>query len=690
MHSYQPGRSPAALSPASRSCIHTRTVVTHHGLAFEGKLQADVVIHVVPSWIGEQIMETENPPHRVRGHLLTALFAADGAPPKLTLFSSRTYTLPEIDRDSMFKLRCELGSVFEVLGIPCGDVALREIGLWAADRVVKSSLCGCAEDRDLLPAFFANSQARFDRTIAAAAAGEHRYDLETYALLGVSNPSYSHIEHFSWIYHRQIETLRAVAAEANAAGRAAVVVDLATGGANFILSAIAALTRETPVPRVRFIGIDCSEHDMRIGAAMIAERSPHEAISVEFKIGDLTAPGFADELIGLGADFVVVNHALEHLPGFAPGNPQLENLYIHNWLLATRHSLSIAVPYERALERDVCGHEHAFDVARVTKLGRDMEIRSGQAVVARDLEVTALGGLVTIEKLPDVRANGGFGGTTFTVRPVPSARVELSPVLSDFHEPFNAEKFNLARRAPVIGKLTDAAIFASRAEPRQVRQLPIKFPGTPLVIPIEFRQFAEAAQLIADHNAAVNPWFERAYGYLNVFRGMTRHDAYRGLSLNNHGDQLQTLDPNYAYLPDYSYIISSTLPTTLYNQPFDMSEAVERYRRGERVNLYDDMNAQGKTDCIYRSENFGIYLLSPYVVHAASLATCEEYRVFMKIAFSLKRFYDNRELRTNPALDTRHWYGLKTRGYVDGFLQHAHFNERFLAEDIPPYDPAAS
>ena len=108
------------------------------------------------------------------------------------------------------------------------------------------------------------------------------------------------------------------------------------------------------------------------------------------------------------------------------------------------------------------------------------------------------------------------------------------------------------------------------------------------------------------------------------------------------------------------------------------------FRAGENVNLYDYLNGQADERCMYRSENFGIYLLSPYVVHSAAAADRDVYRVFMKVAFSTKRFFDNRELRRNPAFDNQDWYQSDTVGYVGGWLSHAHWNERFLKDDVCP------
>ena len=96
------------------------------------------------------------------------------------------------------------------------------------------------------------------------------------------------------------------------------------------------------------------------------------------------------------------------------------------------------------------------------------------------------------------------------------------------------------------------------------------------------------------------------------------------------------------------------------------------------------LNRQARDDARYYSDDFGIYLLSPYVIHSAQAAVERngEFRIFLKVAFSRKRFFDNRELRVNHALDCSDWLAGRTVGFSDGWLNHAHWNERFLWEDL--------
>lgn len=452
------------------------------------------------------------------------------------------------------------------------------------------------------------------------------------------------------------------------------VVDVGTGGAHFLLTLGTLLRERDWLARVRMIGIDRSDRDKKFGSELATELG----VSVEFFDWDITAPDFADKLRRLRADVIVVNHVLEHLEG------EVQNRYLHDWLLAAGRFLSVSVPINDDPTNSLSAHTTAFDPTGVGQLAASMELRVGFAVKAVGLDETKGGGLMTWERRPDVRDRGGFSGAIFIVAPRPAV-INPDPILADFTKAFDPAEFGNVRRAPIIGRIQNREKFTEQGhEPAPiVRQLVVKVPHSRVIVPVELEQCREAIELIVAHNKAANPAYEESYAYLNVFRGFTKSSSYRGLSLNCHGDQLQTLRPGYAFPPDWSYIVSSSLPTTLFEQAFDVSDVVARARLGEHVNIYDTLNKQADRERAYTSENFAILLLSPFVVHSASEAEESVFRVFLKVAFSSKRFWDNRELRRNPAFDIESWYHQDTVGYIGGFFSHAHWNERFLACDLP-------
>jgi hypothetical protein len=143
-------------------------------------------------------------------------------------------------------------------------------------------------------------------------------------------------------------------------------------------------------------------------------------------------------------------------------------------------------------------------------------------VRAENIEETKYGGLCTWVREPAVVSRGGFAGRIITLRPK-DVEVPYHPILEDFVKPFDPSEYARApRRAPTIGVIQDQERFAQQGQqPRQVRQLPIKIPGTDVKLPCEFAQFEEAVQIIIDHNQAVNRDYPCSFAYLNVFRGLT-------------------------------------------------------------------------------------------------------------------------------------------------------------------------
>jgi hypothetical protein len=586
-----------------------------------------------------------------------------------------------VDRDSCWGLRLELA---QLLGAEIGPAIARtpnwqrELPLRLLTPLLLSGFPKGSRHRDVMRRFTENTQRALEHGVGAYLDGRTRYNVDLYETHGPGTMRYSHLDHFGFVYGCQIALVLEVVARNPDAE--VVVVDLGTGAGHFLLTLAHVLAeRDMRGTQVRLIGVDRSDADMRYGRALAQQRH----VDVTFVRDDVADPHFPDRLRAWRPDVVVANHVVEHL------RAELKEHLLPEWLLAARHALTISVPLETGVAGNVSAHDHAYRSQDVLELARAMELRSGYAAEALDVEHTSRSGLVQWLKSPRVAVDGGLSLDAFVVSPR-VAKAATDPILSeDFRIPFEPARYGLRRRALKIGEIKDQATFTVQGrEPRQVRQLVIKFPDTAVIVPTEFRQLGEAIQLIVDHFRAVEPEYDDFYGYLNVFRGTTRFSSYRGLSLNCHGDQMQTLRPGYAFRPDYSYIVSNTLPTIFFDQPFDLTEAVGRARAGERVNAYELMNQQADPAHRYCSENFGIYLLSPYVVHSASDAEESVFRVFLKVAFSRKRFFDNRELRRNLAFDYVDWYLRPTVGYADGFLQHAHWNERFLLEDL--VDPKTS
>lgn len=531
-----------------------------------------------------------------------------------------------------------------------------------------------------------NTQHLLDAVIEALLDGPQRDDLWLDVNPNTRDQGFTHTALFGRIFAEQIRLMEhAIQCDPD---RTQVVVDLGCGRGHGIVSLSRSAAKRGLIDRVRFVGIDNSESDLAICREMLASVP---GIRMDLLKEDISSKGFADRLRKLDADIVLANHVLEHVwaEDMESGWPisqrldVLKNRYLHPWLFGARKALSISVPLGDDLETSISDHVRVFTMADLEHLGESMPLRCALAVKTLRLDQTKQGGLCTWVR---EAARDAFRGPYLLITPR-SKQVNSSGAscLTDFAPPFDTSKFGETHRAQKVAEIEDRATFATESGfPHQVRQLLIKVPGSDVRLPNEFAQCVEPVQLIVDHNKAVNPLYEASYGYYNIFRGMTTFSRYRGLSLSPHGDQLQTLLSGYEYPPDWSYIVSTCIPTILFEQAFDVSDAVKRARAGGRVNLYEVFAEQLRFDRARRTENFSIYLLSPYVVHSASEAEEAVFRVFMKVAFSTKRYFDNREYRRNMAFEYADWFEKDTLTYGDGFFHHAHWNECYLAEDVVP------
>jgi SAM-dependent methyltransferase len=491
------------------------------------------------------------------------------------------------------------------------------------------------------------------------------------------DPSYSHTDLFSTIYARQIKTVFGVVDKK--LGEQATIVDLGGGFGHFSFLLAEVLNRRGLQNKFRLINIDASARDMGYGR----ERKWKEGAPIIFVEDDVTDPSFVNRLHRYEPDIIVSNHMLEHLPGTDVN--YLKNRYLHDWLLAASDTLSISIPTNDPIDTSLSEHEHFFDETVVKDLAESMVQRVGFGAEAKDAQ-----GLSAIGMMHFERTQKNFKACSI-LRPILPSNVANTNIHEGLMNPFDLKRFKKASLPVNIGEIADVDLFKQEGNvPKQVRQLLIKRPGSDDIhLPVEFAQFSETVKMIASHNKATNPWWDKGYGYLNVFRGMTNFDSYRGLSLNLHTDQMQSLRAVEGYMPDWSYIACSCIPTAFYPGPFDIDEAVKLAREGKNVNLYEFFNKQAEAMMEQRqmAEVNNVYLLSPYDLHSATDADRKMFRSFIKVAFSQKRFFDNRQLVGSPAFDNRHWYKQATVGYVDGYFNHAHWNERYLASDVPVIDP---
>ena len=170
-----------------------------------------------------------------------------------------------------------------------------------------------------------NSQQRIDALVSALLAGDLTDDVERYAAAGVSDPHYSHLLHFAWIYSRQIASIRTLMDRYSAT--TIVVADLGTGCGHFLVTLARYLAAEGMTSRARLIGIDAASDDLAHARLALAQLPQ---ISAELVTDDLRSESFADRLRQLRPDVVIANHVLEHLEG------DIKNRYLQDWALAAK------------------------------------------------------------------------------------------------------------------------------------------------------------------------------------------------------------------------------------------------------------------------------------------------------------------------------------------------------------------
>jgi hypothetical protein len=263
-----------------------------------------------------------------------------------------------IERDRVWFQRRELGHYLfppwqrESAGAPdhAGTLDREQLVLELVTQANIMKLGHGAGVEEVLETFFTHSQERFERATGAFYCGAQVYAVEHY---DVGAPTYSHIEHFSWIYATELQLLHELAA--SHPERDLIVVDEGTGFGHFILTAARVLPADV-LARVRFRGTDHKMKDMRF-AQRLAERFP--ALHATWHLEDLEAPDHAARVQALNGgqpvDMLVLNHVVEHLEATPPGDFLLALLH------ATHDTLVLTVPLRDRLGQKVSSHTQEYD-----------------------------------------------------------------------------------------------------------------------------------------------------------------------------------------------------------------------------------------------------------------------------------------------------------------------------------------
>jgi hypothetical protein len=252
-----------------------------------------------------------------------------------------------------------------------------------------------------------------------------------------------------------------------------------------------------------------------------------------------------------------------------------------------------------------------------------------------------------------VRAKVERAGFELAAQPV-GISVPRSPIIEHMHQPWDPEKYLIARAPIDIGVVSDLDAFADGL-PAPVFEnwychagtpaldMPIKFPGSLFRVPAEFQRYAGAVQQIIDYETAVNEFVDRYFCYLTIDQAWVNAGEFHRRP-GAHFDGIQ--GPRYPtkLWPDHSYIVSSDAGTgtTFYVQGFDFRNADVA-----AVNWRPLVPMQADEQNTLVAEAGHIYLIDAYVAHRCTQSARDVRRTFLRMEFSLK-VYDRLGNSVNP------------------------------------------
>ena len=212
------------------------------------------------------------------------------------------------------------------------------------------------------------------------------------------------------------------------------------------------------------------------------------------------------------------------------------------------------------------------------------------------------------------------------------------PILKDLNTVWNLEKFKTPRTPIHIAHLENQKSQEqfSKSGAVNVLDLPLKFPGSEFRIPQELSQFLPIIQLVANYESLINrDCYDEYYCYATVDQKLVKAGSLqREAPCHVDGFQGALWKPKVKI--NHTYVISDSVPTTYYLQPFDFSGLDEA-----KHNFFWEMNyqvAQTNSQYAWQPKPFELNLIDAYTVHRGSPSPVDVVRTWLRLSFEVRIF----------------------------------------------------
>lgn len=245
--------------------------------------------------------------------------------------------------------------------------------------------------------------------------------------------------------------------------------------------------------------------------------------------------------------------------------------------------------------------------------------------------------LPALPALPQPAAMGVIGVSPLNAAPERLAQLET------IGRPLEVSQFEIPRLPLVAGSIEDKAAFSQVLPAGAVAQsLPIKRPGSAVILPPEFLQFQEVVDRAVGFERLINKAFDGYHIYMTVAQGEVEPGASQKRP-NAHTDGFPRDAAAAGHALGRTYLASDAIPTEFFNQPFPAPD-------GPGLEAHSLLDRAAKDDRVVAHEPYTLTAMDAYTVHRSPIAPDKVFRTFVKLHFSLDDFKMAKNT-PNPLLD---------------------------------------